>query len=97
MSKILQISDAELTHAMEREFRSGEEFHKANAQYRERDIHHEVKDAKRTVLGLGKMVAAVDSWTWFKMREVYGEEAWHDKGFIKDYQRHNPKLSPNKA
>jgi len=97
MGLIEAISDAELTHAMERELRFGEEFNKANAAFREEDIAKEVQDQVRSVQGLGRMVAAVDANTWFKVRENYGDEAWSDKGFIKDYQRHHPDLCPNKA
>ena len=97
MSLIEAVSEAELTHAMEREIRFGEEFPKANAKFREDDIREHVRDATNTVKGLGREVAAIDAWTYFKVRESYGSEAWFDKEFIQDYQKRHPDLCANKA
>jgi hypothetical protein len=97
MSLIEQVSEAELTHALEREIRFGEEFHKANAAFREEDLAKDVKERTKTVKGLGREVATIDRWTYFKVRDNYGGEAWFDREFIKDYQKRHPDLCANKA
>ena len=97
MGLIEAVSEAELSHAMEREIRFGEEYHKANAKFREEDIRKNVRDAKRTVPGLGREVAAIDAWTYFRVRENYGNEAWFDREFIQDYQKRHPDLCANSA
>jgi hypothetical protein len=44
---------------------------------------------------LGRAVAVVPAHEYFLIRNKYGEDAWHDREFIRDFQKFHPELSPN--
>jgi hypothetical protein len=47
----------------------------------------------RDVPGLGKFVATMPEWEFFRLREKYGNEEVHSDEFIRDFQKRNPHLS----
>lgn len=44
---------------------------------------------------LGRAVAVVPAHEYFLIRNKYGEDAWHDKRFIRDFQKFHPEMAPN--
>ena len=50
----------------------------------------------KAIEGLGKCVAVIPQHEWFLLREKYGQEAMHDKGFLRDFQKHEPTMAVNK-
>lgn len=46
--------------------------------------------------GLGKCVLNIPAHEFFLIRDKYGPECFDDRGFVKDMQRLEPALAPNK-
>lgn len=90
-----QFTEGDMAKAFERELRSGVELKKATEEARERKAAQEAKDLKRTVGGLGKCVAVVPDWEFFRLKQKYGSEV-QSKEFVKYFQRKFPHLAPNK-
>jgi hypothetical protein len=51
----------------------------------------------KTINGLGKCVASMPSWEFFRLVQKYGHAEVHSEGFLRDFQRRFPHLSPNKV
>jgi len=51
---------------------------------------------QKAVKGLGTHVASIPQHEYFTIREKYGEECWHDREFLKDFQRLEPEFASNK-
>lgn len=45
---------------------------------------------KHTVEGLGEAIAHIPARDFFRAVQVCGEDAWDDKGFVKEWLRDNP-------
>lgn len=96
MSKILE---AAINDALIREIRTGFELEKWRAEDRHRAAAKEAHANRghRSVGALGKQVLEIDARDWFRAREKFGPDCWHDKGFIKDVQRLEPDLRVHHA
>jgi hypothetical protein len=46
--------------------------------------------------GLGRCVAVIPEWEFYRMKDKYGHHEIHSKEFMKYYQKTFPHLSPNK-
>ena len=51
----------------------------------------------KTIPGLGKCVLNIPAHEFFLMREKYGEEAFGDKQFIRDFQRLEPEMAVHRV
>lgn len=96
MSKLLE---AAVNDALIREIRTGFELEKWRAEERHRAAAKEAHGARghRTAGALGKQVLEIDARDWFRAREKFGGDCWHDKEFIKDVQRLEPELKVHNA
>ncbi len=84
--------------AMERELRFGMEWYKAREKTRELRA---AADAKRTenmkeIKGLGRCVATMPSWEFFRLHQKYGHKELHSREFLGYFQKKFPHLAPNK-
>lgn len=84
--------------ALIEELRNGRMLKETMQECRERAASLEAQQMKghKTIAGLGKAVAVLPAHEFFLMREKYGEEAFADKGFVRDMQRHEPHLAVHK-
>ena len=92
-------SKEEYDQALYSELRSGVMAKEALEKMRELKAAKEAQEIKKFQhLGFKNMrcIAVTPAWEWFNTRRKYGNEAMHDRGFIKDYQKHFPHLAPNK-
>lgn len=95
LPKVATYSDGQIAKALERELRMGLELKKQWENRREIKAAAEAKAMKgsRDVPGLGKFVATMPEWEFFRLREKYGNEEVHSDEFIRDFQKRNPHLS----
>jgi hypothetical protein len=92
------IDDAALTNALITELRTGRKLMEARQQFRERDARREAQELRGKNHGvLGKALAVVPQHEFFLMREKYGAECWHDREFIRDFQKLEPDLKVHNA
>ena len=68
-------------------------------QIREAESAQEAAAMKghRTIPGLGKCVINMPAHEFFLMREKYGDEAFGDRQFVRDFQRLEPTMAVHKA
>jgi hypothetical protein len=92
------IESAALTDALVKELCSGRMLMETRQHLREHVAAHEASMMRghRSINGLGKCVAVIPQHEWFLMRAKYGDDAMHDKGFIRDFQKHEPSMAVNK-
>lgn len=94
------ITDAALDRALMLELCSGRRFMEANERFREEDCEAEAakyRGAKSTEI-LGKHVATIPQHEFFTVAQKEGgTECWHDRGFLRDFQRHFPNLATGKV
>ena len=89
-------SEDEKTEAVINELRSGRQFMEAKQKFREIAAAQEADTLRnKTNSALGKAVAVIPSHEYFLIRNKYGEDAWHDREFVRDFQKFHPELSPN--
>lgn len=88
----------ELDAALIRELCSGRQLMETRQQLREKAAAWEAKAMRghKSLPGLGKAVAVIPQHEWFLMREKYGHDALHDRGFMRDFQRFEPQMAVNK-
>lgn len=93
-----RFSDEELDAALIRELCSGRMLMETMQQMRERACAKEAKSmiGHKAIPGLGKCVMNIPAHEFFLIREKYGDEAFSDKGFIRDMQRLEPEMAVNK-
>jgi len=93
------LSEGELTENLLRELRWGRQVKQTFEQVRETEAAIEAKAAvgHRSIPGIGKLAIVVPAYEFFTIREKYGPECWHDRGFIKDFQRLEPTMAANKV
>ena len=92
-------SDGEIDRALMRELKTGIMLKQSWENEREKlcaEHAQKVKEAQPFGFKNLRCVAVTPAWEWFNMRRKYGNQAMHDKGFIKDYQKRFPHLAPNK-
>jgi hypothetical protein len=92
-----QYSQGDIGKAFEREVRTGLELKKATEEKRELQARAQAKqfrDMKR-VKGLGKCVAVIPPWEFFRLKQKYGKEV-HSNEFLQYFQKKHPELAPNR-
>lgn len=89
------IQSAALTDALVKELCSGRLLMETRQHLREHVAAAEAQAMRghRSINGLGKCVAVIPQHEWFLMRAKYGDDAMHDKGFIRDFQKHEPSMA----
>jgi len=91
------ISNDAMDAALIRELCSGRMLMEAKQQFREVAAAKEAFDLRgKSNAVLGKPIAVIPSHEFFLIREKYGDEAFKEKGFLRDFQKFHPELSPNK-
>ncbi len=89
-------SEDEKTEAVINELRSGRQFMETKQKFREISAAQEADTLRGVKTGaLGRAVAVIPTHEYFLIRNKYGEDAWHDREFIRDFQKFHPELSPN--
>lgn len=101
ITQLPRSSNSEANRALFNELRYGVKLKEAWENERESICakHAEkVKKAQEEGQGFNSLrcVAVTPAWEWFNLRNKYGAEAMRDRGFIKDFQKRFPHLSPNK-
>ncbi len=88
------LSEEAMTAALVAELCSGRKLMETRQHLRERSSAMEANAMRghKTVPGFGKALAVIPQHEWFLLRKKYGADAMHDRGFIKDYQRHEPSM-----
>jgi len=90
------ISEEAMTDALVKELCSGRQLMETKQKFREIAAAQEADTLRKTTnSALGKAVAVVPAHEYFLIRNKYGEDAWHDRGFVRDFQKFHPELSPN--
>ncbi len=85
-----------MTAAVIRELCSGRQLMETKQKFREIAAAQEADTLRnKTNSALGKAVAVIPSHEYFLIRNKYGEDAWHDREFVRDFQKFHPELSPN--
>lgn len=92
-----EIESAALTDALVKELCSGRMLMETRQHLREHVAAAEatLMRGHKAIEGLGKCVAVIPQHEWFLLREKYGHEAMHDKGFIRDFRKHEPSMAAN--
>jgi hypothetical protein len=93
---ILNPSEDEMTEAVIRELCSGRQLMETKQKFREIAAAQEA-DGHRGMTNrvLGKAVAVIPAHEYFLIRNKYGEDAWHDREFVRDFQKFHPEMAPN--
>lgn len=91
------VTQVPLWKVVEKELRTGFELQKQTELARERAAAAQAKEADRKVIMKGTLdlrkIASIPAREFFQVRQKYGEEAWHDDGFLGDFKKHNPHLT----
>ncbi len=99
ITSVPKFSNGEVDKALMRELTLGLELKKQWERRREIEAAHEAKQLAnhKEVKGLGRCVAVMPEWEFFRMQQKYGHAEVHSKDFIKYFQKHYPHLSPHKV
>ena len=91
-------SNGEVDRALMKELTTGIELKKQFERHREIKAEAEAKEKRgaKEVPGLGRCVAVMPEWEFFRLQQKYGHAEIHSKGFMKYFQKKFPTLSPNK-
>jgi len=90
------ISEEAMTDALVKELCSGRQLMETKQKFREISAAQEADTLRGVKTGaLGRAVAVVPTHEYFLIRNKYGEDAWPDREFIRDFQKFHPELSPN--
>jgi hypothetical protein len=85
---MLLSGDLEMSAAVEREFRNGENARFTLAAIAQEKLNAAVQhEGHRTIDGVGQLVARVDPDVYWAMRLKHGEECWNDPAFRKQALR----------
>lgn len=93
-------STGEIEDAFLREIKTGFELEKARAEARHKTAAQEAAEyrkANRTVKGLGKVVACIDTRDFLRAQAKYGSEEVHSKEFLRSLRRFHPELCVNRV
>lgn len=93
-----QFSQGDIGKAMQRELREGLQLKKAKEKARELQAEGYAKSIEKhkPIAGLGRCVAAMPDWDYFRVREKYGREEVHSREFLKYFQKKFPTMAPHK-
>ena len=76
-----------MTDALVKELCSGRQLMETKQKFREISAAQEADTLRGVKTGaLGRAVAVVPTHEYFLIRNKYGEDAWHDRVFIRDLQ-----------
>jgi hypothetical protein len=90
------ISEEAMTDALVKELCSGRQLMETKQKFREIAATQEAETLRGVTTGaLGRAVAVVPAHEYFLIRNKYGEDAWHDREFIRDFQKFHPEMAPN--
>lgn len=93
---ILTLSEDERTEAVINELRSGRQLMETKQKFREIAAAQEADTLRGVTAGaLGKPVVVMPAHEYFLIRAKYGEEAMHNREFLRDFQKFHPEMSPN--
>lgn len=83
-----------MNQALMRELISGRILKQQLEESREKAAGAEAFSSRghKSIKGLGKLAAVVPQHEYFTIRSKYGEDCWHDREFIRDYQRLMPTM-----
>lgn len=98
ITSVPKYSNGEVDKALMRELTLGLELKKQWERRREIQAAHEAKEieGQRELKGLGRCVAVMPEWEFFRLQQKYGHSEVHSKDFLKYFQKRFPHLSPNK-
>lgn len=93
------LSEAELTDALIKELCSGRKFMEENLKFREKAAAQDAAESRghKTHGTFGKKLLSVPDHEYFLLRQKYGDDCFHEKEFIRDFQRLEPDLTVHKA
>jgi hypothetical protein len=93
------IEEAAFTDALVKELCSGRKLMEQKQPFREIEAAKEAAAMRghKALPGLGKCVLNIPAHEFFLIREKYGDDAFGDRGFIRDFQRLEPTMAVNKA
>lgn len=92
-----QFTEGMRARALEHELRTGIMLKKGLEEQREKQAAAQAHALRghKTIPGLGKCIAVIPEWEYFRMNQKYGKET-NTKEFLRYFQRKFPELSPNK-
>jgi hypothetical protein len=95
----MDFSGEALDHALMTELCSGRRFMEAKQEVREKAAKAEALAMRdhNAISAMGKCVLNLPSHEYFLIREKYGHDAFHNKEFIRDFQRLEPGMAVNKV
>jgi len=95
---VLQFAPGEINDLILNELISGRKFKAAQEKARERSAAQEAFAARghKTIPGLGKLALSIPQEDYFDIIGKYGEEAMHNREFLKDLQRLEPQFASAK-
>lgn len=87
--------DGEINRALEREIRTGMQLRKEMERARELEAAQQAKEAREAGGNgpLGKLVAVLPNWDYFRLVQKYGHKEVHSKEFLQYFQRKMPELA----
>jgi hypothetical protein len=94
MSQVINFAPGELNDLIVAELVSGRKMRAAQEKARERAAAQEAIAARghKTIKGLGKLALTIPEDDYFDLIQKYGQEAMHDRTFLKDMQRLEPQF-----
>lgn len=97
LTRIPDFKTSDIGRAIEAELRSGLRLKKEQEQARIRQAEAQASSMRghKSIKGLGKCVAVIPEWDYFRMKQKYGNEV-ASKEFLRYYQKKFPNLAPNK-
>jgi hypothetical protein len=98
ITKLPTYSDGQINKALERELRLGLQYKKVTERVREERAAKEAQSMRgsREVPGLGRHVASIPAWEYFRMKQKYGHDEVHSDGFVKYLQKTYPHLATSR-
>lgn len=93
------LSDAELTDALIKELCSGRKFMEENCKFRETEAAKEAEAARghKTHPTLGKKLLTLPAHDYFTIRKTLGDDFFHTREGIREFQRMAPEFSTFKT
>jgi hypothetical protein len=91
---VLHFAPGELNDLIVAELVSGRKYVDAQEKARERAAAQEAVAARghKTIPGLGKLAIAIPQQDYFDLLGKYGQDAMHDRSFLKDLQKKEPQF-----
>lgn len=94
---MLSISDEAINEALIRELCTGRKLMEAMQDKREMECAREAEYHRKNGSKNWKFLASLPQHEYFILRQKYGDECFHDREFVKDFQKTQPHLAGAKA